>query len=154
MIKFNFIKSLMSKILYIIGYKAFPLHTIINQRDSIIDIKNLLHNNHEIVILDIGAHHGKIIEISIKEFPNAIIYAFEPQHSDFIKLKEKYSQNKNIKLFNLALSDKTGKQTLFLTKKSDSSSLLEPLGKYYSEQTLTGKETVKTMTLSSWIDTG
>jgi len=54
--------------------------------------KNVTHNNlfslpHNCVVLDVGANFGVISLTLIKQYPSAIIYAFEPTDYAFKKLK-------------------------------------------------------------------
>lgn len=65
------------------------------------------------ILIDVGANKGDYSDVMIKNYPNAIIYIFEPQKFLYNKLKEKYKKNKNIKLYNIAL-DKTEKETLLI----------------------------------------
>lgn len=58
------------------------------------------------VILDIGAHKGESIKNFLQFKPKAIIYAFEPNQILAKQLKKKFKSNKNITLFDSAVSNK------------------------------------------------
>jgi len=62
------------------------------------------------VYIDIGSHKGEMINMIKKNFDVKYIFAFEPniECSKFLKI----IKHKNIKIFNYALSDKTGKDEL------------------------------------------
>ncbi len=78
-------------------------------------------------VIDIGANKGDFIKASKYVFPNAKIYAFEPQ-------EEFYSIIKNmphVTAFNYGLWDKEGKSVFYKNKENTgSSSFLKPLQNY------------------------
>jgi len=57
------------------------------------------------VILDIGAHKGESIKNFLRFKPKAIIYAFEPNQILALQLKKKFKSNKNITIFDSAISN-------------------------------------------------
>ena len=76
-------------------------------------------------IIDIGAHKGEFLESTLK-FNNIIsFYAFEPQKNIFKELKEKFSNNKKITLFNFAMDKEITNKKLKINKLSMTSSLAE-----------------------------
>ena len=74
------------------------------------------------VIFDVGANQGQSIERFKKIFENPIIHAFEPIEVEFKKLKEKYSNNKNIILNNCAAGEKDQSKDFYITAKTGNSS--------------------------------
>ena len=60
-------------------------------------------------ILDIGANIGFYTQIfSNLVGPNGTVHAFEPEATNFNYLQQNLRTNKNVKLINKAVSDKTG----------------------------------------------
>lgn len=62
--------------------------------------------------IDIGANVGQTIEFLRKRFQT--IYAFEPYYKNYNFLKLRYKSIKSIRLFNFALSNKSGKRLLYI----------------------------------------
>ncbi len=61
------------------------------------------------VILDIGAHIGYYTKLFSKlTGKNGIVYAFEPEESNFQLLQENTKNLKNVRIVNKAVSDRTG----------------------------------------------
>ena len=58
------------------------------------------------IIFDIGANAGQSIERYNKIFENPIIHAFEPQKNEINILKDKFRNNQNIIINNLAVGNK------------------------------------------------
>ena len=88
-------------------------------------IINFLEDQSIKTVIDIGAHKGEFIK-SVLNISSVInIEGFEPQKNIFEVLKKTFSTNKYIKLNNLAIADKTGKQIMKINKLSDTSTLNE-----------------------------
>ena len=108
------------------------------------------------VILEAGAHIGiDTIEMS-KFWPAAKIYAFEPVPDIFKKLKENTKKFKNVKCFDIALSDHSGSAKLFISSGSSdgSSSLLQTKEHLSLHPNVLFKEAIdiKTITLNDWAE--
>lgn len=112
------------KILFIIFnlrfYKAylnyvFPLVEILDLFNKLPRIDNCI---------DVGSNRGQFAIVFKKKFPNARLYSFEPQIKN-LQIQKKFL--KNTRFFNYCLGNKSGKQMFNVTKRDDSSSLLEPL---------------------------
>ncbi len=88
------------------------------------------------VIFDIGANKGQSIKLFQKQFPKSKIYSFEPNPKLFSCLKNKYLHNKQVRIFELAISNKNG-ENQFNENLFDSSSTLEkinPNSKYLKKK--------------------
>ena len=74
------------------------------------DLKKITSNlNIEIqTIFDIGANVGTTVKTFHRNFPNAIIHAFEPNPSVFNKLEKNYKSNSKVILNNIGVGDKNG----------------------------------------------
>ena len=68
------------------------------------------------LFFDVGSHLGSYSDIIIKIYPKANIFMFEPQRKIFDKIKVKYSENLNVNILNLALSNKQGNQKIYIDK--------------------------------------
>lgn len=85
-------------------------------------------NLSDFIIVDVGACKGEENDTTrrfSRAFPKAEILAFEPFPESYKKLAENAKNIGNIKTFNIALSDYTGDNKLFVTNTVSSSSLLE-----------------------------
>ncbi len=58
--------------------------------------------------VDVGTHNGDILDVQLQQSPNGIHYGFEPLPGLYESLRVKYQQQKNIVLFDVALSDANG----------------------------------------------
>lgn len=65
------------------------------------------------LIVDVGAHIGETIHGFRKAFPNARVIGFEPFPDFFEKSKTRFSNDKSVDLFPIALSDRAGKVEMF-----------------------------------------
>jgi len=92
--------------------------------------KNSIQKN-DPVILDVGSNKGQTIEFFTGIFPNCTIFGFEPNPDLFRLLTQKYQDRKNIRLFNLGVSEISG-ELLFHQNKLDETSSFEELN-YESE---------------------
>jgi FkbM family methyltransferase len=91
---------------------------------------------HKPVIFDVGAYIGEVARTYREFFPLARIYCFEPFPGSFREL-EKVSADPLTKLYQVAISDQTGKTTLNVnTDLSCNSIFPRPRNKpaYYSEK--------------------
>ena len=73
--------------------------------------------------IDVGAHKGTYTDLVLNNFKTKRIFMFEPQDIIFDYLKQKYSENENIFLFNTALSNKNDSANFYLNKHNLTSSL-------------------------------
>lgn len=82
---------------------------------------NMKLNDNEI-IFDIGGFEGDYTDKILKNNQNVISYIFEPVLSYAQKIKNRFSNNKNVKVFNIGLSDKN--QKLKINIQGDGSSFI------------------------------
>ena len=64
------------------------------------------------IVFDVGANKGEYSKL-ISTLPNVEIHAFEPHPATFKVLQENLAMIKNIKFYNLAISDVVGRLKLF-----------------------------------------
>lgn len=77
------------------------------------------------IFFDIGSHKGLYTDLITKNFKVKKIVMVEPQKNIFKFIKKKYIKKKKVKIYNLALSDKKKKQTLYINKHDLTSSLTQ-----------------------------
>ena len=75
------------------------------------------------IFLDIGSHLGTYSDLILKNFNNCKIYMFEPQIQIFKKIKIKYKNRRNIKIYNCAISDKNNFKNFYINQHDLTSSL-------------------------------
>jgi len=77
------------------------------------------------VFFDIGSHKGTYTDLIIKEYKVRKVVMVDPQKNIFKFIKKKYANNKIVKTYNFAISDKKKKQTLYINKHDLTSSLTQ-----------------------------
>ncbi len=99
-------------------------------------------------IIDIGGHTGMFAIYARTLNPNVPIITYEPSQENFTTLKENLKQNhiKNVTTKNLAVSDKQGQATLYLSEDSHNHSLTQKTEKTQTTQTTTLTNIIKTQT--------
>jgi FkbM family methyltransferase len=114
-------KKLVKKIINKFG---FELERISHIKKYNINFDDLLKNKicKNPVIFDIGGNKGQSIEKYLRIFNQPIIHSFEPVKTDYDYMYQKFKNNKNIFLNNIALGDKTEKKEFNITAKTDNSS--------------------------------
>lgn len=96
--------------------------------------KRLLIDVNKPTIFDIGAFHGDVVAAYRTLFPEATIYCFEPFNDSFGVLKRRFIGDQYIKLFRLAVCNKTGVEEFFVNNVVATNSLLPrpiALRRYY-----------------------
>lgn len=78
-------------------------------------------------IFDVGANRGWVTKRYAEMYPNAVIHAFEPCQAFSQDFQTANNGNKNIRLVNKALSDKTESTILFVNSSPDTNSLYQPI---------------------------
>jgi FkbM family methyltransferase len=123
-------------------------------------LKTLLSNQKKICMLDIGANEGQTIDWALNLFESVEIFSFEPTERLFLNLKSKY-KNKDIKLYNLALSDSKGTIKFYTSSHSMTNSLLKPRmemyekhieKEIYDDMSAKSEELVEVNRLDDWYD--
>ena len=78
-------------------------------------------------IVQVGAHRGGEVEL-FKKISNNKIYLFEPQKSLYKFLKDKFVDDSNIIIYNVALGEKQSQLNMYKDQNNDSqsSSLMKP----------------------------
>jgi FkbM family methyltransferase len=110
------------------------------------------------IILEAGTSEGYDTVWFANTFPKGKIYGIEPIKSLFNSVSFLTRANKNVKLFNYALSDKTGEAemhvSLYYGRPTGSSSLLEPKDhiQLHPEITFNDKEKVNTINLDNFTE--
>jgi len=82
--------------------------------------KNNLNLNY---FFDIGSHLGTYSDLILRDFKKCKILMLEPQLKIFKKIKKKYKNKKNIKIYNFAASNKIGTKNIYINQHDLTSSL-------------------------------
>jgi len=134
-----------------LGHHFLGKPAILNENISLKIVKKYL--PHKPVIVDCGAHNGSDSQ-RLQKYLNAFVYSIEPVPKIFNELTTNTKHNNKIKCYNLALSDKNGFATFFVSQGESeaSSSLLKPSEHLIDHPSITFNEKiiVKTMTLDTW----
>ena len=78
-------------------------------------------------VIDVGANRGQFLLVAARRFPAARLIAFEPLAGPREVLGRALPRRRPVRLFELALSDRSGEATFHVSRADDSSSLL-PIG--------------------------
>ena len=86
--------------------------------ESIEELEKNIKKENILIFIDIGAHMG-FYSMYIGQNPQVIIYAFEPIEDNYNQLSEniRINNKKNIKKYNIALSDKKNKTQMWVSNK-------------------------------------
>lgn len=146
-------KKILKQILLKLGYKVVNLNT--TERDAFKDQVRLSGNN-PITIFDVGACTGSVTFQYNDLFKKALIYSFEPYIPSFRILQESMRHHKNVRVFNIAFSDKTGHTEFYVNESSATNSILETHpdgGKNWNQRSLNTIEKIQinTITLDEFI---
>lgn len=107
------------------------------------------------IIVEAGAHIGRDTVKLAQLFPQGTIHAFEPHPQAFESLKNTVQQLPNVECYNIALSNKTGRATFYVSTDIRAlSSLHEPTRILEERPTIAFDQiTVDTITLDQWATT-
>lgn len=113
-------------------------------------VKNLLAHSH--IIFDIGANIGLFAIFMAKNKPSAKIYAFEPAHGIYFRLKKNIELNqlRNVYCKKKAVSDVSGRLQLRVPKGSDISSDASLIKDFHRADDDCILETVESITLDDF----
>lgn len=120
---YNFIKYLVKNFFKFFGLDIKRHYPEINQK-SFNQIYSEILKDKRVIIFDVGANQGQTIERFNKIFKEKIIHSFEPIEFEFLKLKNKYNDRKNIFLNNFAIGSSKGEKNFFINHYTGSSSFL------------------------------
>ena len=79
---------------------------ISSRKNDLDQMTKILTKNSEPIIFDVGANKGQSIERYKRLFEKSIIHSFEPNIDEIKNLKEKYKNEKDLFLNNLAVGEK------------------------------------------------
>lgn len=75
-------------------------------------------------VIDVGANRGQFLLVAARRFPDAALIAFEPLPAAREVLRRAAPRWRPVRLFEVALSDRSGTATFHVSRADDSSSLL------------------------------
>ncbi len=94
------------------------------RKDPYIAKKNILGSIEPGAIFDIGAHCGDTTAAYAKHFTESMIYSFEPFSDSYDKLKTRFRDNQMIKVYQQAISNRSGMMDFYSYAASAGNSLL------------------------------
>jgi len=107
------------------------------------NISNYLNKLKISTIIDVGFHKGEFFE-NVFKYQEKKIYAFEPNPKIFLYSKNKFKNNKKIKIFDCCLSNKIENRKFYINYLSSTSSLLNNSRLYdYFKKFLLNKKDLK-----------
>ena len=124
-------KQIIQSLLRPFGYRLHDMKKF--GRDPWRDIQILLQSIPAPVCFDVGAHQGETVKLMVEYFPNASIYAFEPDPDNFAALQQAVGNIPQARLYPLAMGDHSHKSKLIKTAFSMSNSLLPAVAAMKSE---------------------
>lgn len=128
------------------GFEIHRSATRPHLREPFIDQQSLL--NHlavaKPVIFDVGAYHGDTVSRYRAAFPNAVIHCFEPSPLSFDALQNRFLNDSNVVILNLAIGERVETRELFVNYHDATNSLLRrpTTGKKYYDKEAVLKETI------------
>jgi FkbM family methyltransferase len=81
-------------------------------------------------ILDVGAHHGQFALLARRRYPTAVLYCIEPLPEAGVRLRRVLASDESAVVMDVAAADRAGEADFYVSRSSDSSSLLPITGKY------------------------
>lgn len=90
-----------------------------NERDSgeayLIEqfLQRYFSGRRELTFFDVGANVGDYTRALVAQFPEAVVFSFEPHPSTFEKLLAKHKQSSNVNCVNLGMSDVAGSADIY-----------------------------------------
>jgi FkbM family methyltransferase len=115
--------NLIHNLFDLVGYRVYKKKFIPKGCDCYLDIKRLSGNTIE-TLFDVGANIGQTALKMRQEFPQAVIYAFEPCSNSYTLLKQNTSKDQQIISYQLALGSQKGIAKLGINEDSVANSLL------------------------------
>jgi FkbM family methyltransferase len=126
-----------------------------NVDDCLLSVRQLFTEEDLKIVFDVGAHEGTLTKAMHEEFPNILIYAFEPFPNSYKKLSELAETSTNIKSFPFALSSSSENRDFFVNNFSETNSLLpsKKVGSVIDELTARiDKISIQTLTLNQFCE--
>ncbi len=144
-------------------FKLLLRHTLFAKSGSLVALEdpytviaNLLRGHQVRGLLDAGASNGRISRRLLRLFPDAQAYAFEPNPLYEEMLKQYAREDPRFHPQFLALSDEEADIRLLVMKSPGTTSMFVPSKRlkamYPKETDITSVETIKAVTIDSWVE--
>lgn len=85
-------------------------------KNEVSAIKQVIEGVSDPIVFDIGANRGDWTKEFLKQIPNARVFCFEPDASSKFEIPKNIGNQQNVEIHNIALSDVSGKTSLYSTK--------------------------------------
>lgn len=139
MISLNRIKD---HLINLTGYWIYKKEHLPIGIDLFFDLQNRFENKNITIVFDVGGNVGQSVEKFRKEFPNSIIYSFEPVISTFQELKAFSKRFKDVFCENIGFGSKTGQFFINIEKHNEWNSLIVKEGSSPTKQELINIDTI------------
>jgi len=129
-------------------YKSY-----LNKTSPLFELEGLIEDLNDIkTVIDIGSNKGQFSLLTRYYFPKAKIYSFEPQGRILSKQKKIFSNDSNIKFFQMGLGNEKCNKKFYVTNREDSSSFLEPKNTYVETYKIKSFKKIKINKLENMIN--
>jgi len=118
-------KSIIKRVLRSSGYEIRRTVARKSEPDAFFDMEQLCTGHDDLVVFDVGAHHGQTASDFRKAFPSARIFCFEPFAESFEILRSTVAGDRRIQIFNYGLSNCDGALDFNINPSSATNSLLQ-----------------------------
>lgn len=96
---------------------------LLDTRDRVAALANLLSARNPSTVLDCGASAGKFTAAFLHEFPKAVVYAFEPHKNSAERLRRDFSSEERVVVEQIAVGNFNGPSLFHINKLPYTSSL-------------------------------
>jgi FkbM family methyltransferase len=79
----------------------------------------------DLTFVDVGAFRGEFTALMLEVYPSARALLFEPTLDNYERLRERFTGNQLVEIFNCALDREEGTKPFFVFEKSENNSLLK-----------------------------
>ena len=128
---------------------------LVSLEDPFVQMQRLMQGQQVTGILDAGASHGRISGKLLRRFPQAQVFAFEPNPRYGDTLRQYARAEPRFHPYFIALSDKKGRARLNLTAAPGSTSLLTPNQRmrelFSAEASVQSAMDVEVTTIDDWV---
>jgi FkbM family methyltransferase len=98
--------------------------------DYMRDVARLVGNDPIRIFFDVGANIGQTAELALARFPEAAIFAFEPDPNSFATLRSREFDKARFECYNLAMAESGGRRILFCNGQTRNSMVFSDTGEH------------------------
>jgi FkbM family methyltransferase len=118
------VATLINRLLARLGYRYYKIRYQPFGIDHALDVRRFSEPNDRVsVVFDVGANEGQSAKMYAEQFPEAIVYSFEPVATTFAKLVANTRDCEHVKAFQIGFGDEVAELDIWLSDKSVTNSL-------------------------------